>query len=412
MDLEGVLMKHKGMILSGAAIAMLVGVTACNSQQRSAKTAAHQGGATQTHAADVAWSQTTKRDVKDPAYGMTAFTIDAPVGWKFAGTILRPSGCHGPVVPAAGLSYTVLSPDGITAFEQLPGVSWTWTSNGTNVLGPKCPSNIKIDTADAFLLNIAIPNVRPNAKVVKVMPIPQKLQDMIAQHDQQATAKLRGNGLKGRAYSDVGQVRITYERNGRPVDEVVGAIIYCSETLFPAPMQRPYTRRNCYSTGTMIKRTPQGYLEALKQIPNPAINQEWDARVSQDMGTAFHKMQAASDRQFQAMQRQAQQQTQQILDNGRQFQAQQRSSTDRALQADRNQQAAIDDSAHQTALHSLDRQTFINPDNGQKIEASSEYNHQWISSDGQTLIQNQDHSFDPNGTVYPGSQSWTELVPQ
>jgi len=47
---------------------------------------------------------------------------------------------------------------------------------------------------------------------------------------------------------------------------------------------------------------------------------------------------------------------------------------------------------------------------GQVIEASNQYNHQWISSDGSTLIQTNDHSFDPNGVVNPVSTSWTELV--
>jgi hypothetical protein len=35
-----------------------------------------------------------------------------------------------------------------------------------------------------------------------------------------------------------------------------------------------------------------------------------------------------------------------------------------------------------------------------------------MSSDGTTLIQTDDHTFDPNGQVYPVSQSWTALVPK
>jgi hypothetical protein len=35
-----------------------------------------------------------------------------------------------------------------------------------------------------------------------------------------------------------------------------------------------------------------------------------------------------------------------------------------------------------------------------------------MSSDGSTLIQTNDHPYDPNGQVYPISQSWTELVPK
>ena len=53
---------------------------------------------------------------------------------------------------------------------------------------------------------------------------------------------------------------------------------------------------------------------------------------------------------------------------------------------------------------------FRSPNTGQIIEASNQYNHQWMSSDGSTLIQTNDHSLDPNGRVYPVSQSWTELV--
>jgi len=43
------------------------------------------------------------------------------------------------------------------------------------------------------------------------------------------------------------------------------------------------------------------------------------------------------------------------------FRAQQQTSFEHAQQNDRAAQAAIDHSAHQMALYSLDRQTFINP---------------------------------------------------
>lgn len=40
------------------------------------------------------------------------------------------------------------------------------------------------------------------------------------------------------------------------------------------------------------------------------------------------------------------------------------------------------------------------------------YDHQWMSSDGSTLVQTDNPNLDPNGLVYPVSQSWTELVPR
>ena len=64
------------------------------------------------------------------------------------------------------------------------------------------------------------------------------------------------------------------------------------------------------------------------------------------------------------------------------------------------------------ALYAGDKQEFTNPNTGQTIQTNNQYSHQWMSSDGTTLIQTNDHTYDPNGQVYPISQSWTELVPK
>jgi hypothetical protein len=143
----------------------------------------------------------------------------------------------------------------------------------------------------------------------------------------------------------------------------------------------------------------------------PQFNADWDSRVIQDIVSAAQQRMAASNAAFAENQKQYAQQYQQMQGRAKQFDANLRQSTDNALAADRSRQAGIDNSAHQTALYVLDKQTFVNPSTGERIEASNQYNHQWMSSDGSTLIQTQDHSFDPNGVVYPVSQSWTELVP-
>jgi hypothetical protein len=41
-------------------------------------------------------------------------------------------------------------------------------------MGPKCPSTMNIDTAAGLLLNIAVPNLHPDAKKVVVVPLAQK----------------------------------------------------------------------------------------------------------------------------------------------------------------------------------------------------------------------------------------------
>ena len=125
---------------------------------------------------------------------------------------------------------------------------------------------------------------------------------------------------------------------------------------------------------------------------------------------AFQRAMDANNRQAAANLQHFKEQGEQRLAAGKAFQEKQADSFNRAMAADQQKQAGIDASAHATVLYSLDRQEFRNPNTGQIIQASNQYSHQWMSSDGSTLIQTNDHTYDPNGQVYPVSQSWTELV--
>jgi hypothetical protein len=131
-----------------------------------------------------------------------------------------------------------------------------------------------------------------------------------------------------------------------------------------------------------------------------------------DQQAAFQQAQAANNAQFQQNLKNSADTNAQMLANSRAQNAARQAGTDRAMAADRARQDAIDASAHKMALYANDQQEFTNPTTGQTIQASSQYNHQWVSSDGSTLIQTNDHTFDPNGVVYPVSQSWSELVPK
>src|SRR5579872_5899293 len=161
MQLRGVFMKHGLAIFSGAAAVVSLGLPGCYSQQKGNAAPPQQVGGP----AITSWSGTHTAAVRDPGNGETAFTVDVPSGWKFAGTILRSRGCHSSATAADGLSITVLSPDGITATGQVPGVTWSSTSDGVSAQGPKCQP-VDITTASGFLLNIAAPMMHPTAKIV------------------------------------------------------------------------------------------------------------------------------------------------------------------------------------------------------------------------------------------------------
>jgi hypothetical protein len=355
---------------------------------------------------------------------MTAFTLDVPANWKFAGVIAREGGCHsgGP-----SMKFTVLSNDGVTSIIQMPSTQWNWTSDKNfqlSLLHTGC-TVMDFQTAAAFLINIAVPAMRPNAHIDALLPLLPEGQASVKAQQQQAQEQ--NNQLAARygvkpqkTIIDGARVKIDYVRNGKPVEEMFTVVIDCTESQFqPGFRAAVATSRHCVSRGLNIMRAPKGQLDAFVTRPEIAdmrksvqVNPEWIGRVNADAKAAFDAAMKKDHDQFVQFMNNAQAQHEAQMEQGRQFQAMQKQKTDSALAADRANQAAIDDAAHRTVLYSLDRQDFTDPNTGKTIEASSQYSHQWLSSDQSTLIQTNDPTYDPNGSVYPVSQSWTELVPK
>jgi hypothetical protein len=397
-------MKQHAANLSGIAILAAFAILGCFGGSQHTLAAG-------TNTAATAWTTTRTVAVNDPATNMRAYTLQVPTGWKFAGMMMRPGGCHPPSVPADGLSFTALAPDGITAYEKLPGVSWAWATDGTNPGNPKC-APVEISTAAEFLLNIAIPNLRPDAKNITLVPPTPRMQQALdaARHTfASETGPMRHS-------ADTARIRLQYTLKGHPVEELIGTFVTCMEASMPAyPMlhRAALTRHICQSTGVNIRRAPQGALDALiaKDLPPATIDPQWDSYIQQNMRAQFAQWQKVNDEQFKAIQQHYQDVTNGMLQKGRDFQAQQKSSFDNAMAQDRATQGAIDHAAQMQVRDSLNRADFIDPTTGRKIETSNQYSHNWISSDGQSVVLNGDPTYDPNGVVDPVRQSWTELIP-
>jgi hypothetical protein len=142
------------------------------------------------------------------------------------------------------------------------------------------------------------------------------------------------------------------------------------------------------------------------------MDPQWLQRMTQDQQAQAQRMLDKSHAQFEEMLRQGAANHEALMARGRQFQQQEQTQFEHAQTLDRANQNAIDQAAHRQQLDSLGRQDFRNPATGQTIEANAYYDHQWLSSDGSTLIQTDNPNLDPNGAVYPVSQSWTELEPR
>jgi hypothetical protein len=419
-------MEHKAAILSGAAAVLLISVTGCFSQQHNSQSsgsqgAQAQGGAGGAHVVaaswtpgNISWGSGRPAEIMDPALGETAFTVSVPADWKSVGLILRPGGCYHPAVAADGLSYTVLAPDGYTAVGQLPGASWSWSPDGSSPQGQKC-APIGIDTAAGFLLEIAVPNMHPDGTSVSLVPPTPQMQHNLELMRQQANQRPT-YGAQTHSLVDTGRVRVQYMIGDQPMEEMLFARLDCTETTmpaFPALHRAARTTRNCSVNGISFKRAPKGHLDALlaSNPPGAKIDSDWDQRIQKRMLDAFAQYQKASDAQFASIQAHFRQVTDGMVKRAGDFQKSQQSSFEHAMAADRATQDATDHAAHLQVLDSLNRQDFIDPSTGRKIETSNQYTHNWISSDKNSVVLGDSPTFDPNGVVDPVRESWTELIP-
>lgn len=415
-------MTHRFALATGTAFLAIMGTGILGCQQK-----------TQTAAGPIS-SGTRSVDVVDPIYKMTAMTMQIPANWKFAGVVARPPDCHSLRYSWEPIRYTwaftAESPDGLSAISMLPGVAWNWSATPNGPQKPAaggCPP-IAIDSAASFLLNIAVPNIRPNAKVIGVVPPPADAKAAAAAQQSASEAQEQNMVRQFRNYRpakmivDVASVRLEYLRNGKPVEELISAQIDCKEQQ-PAAAQpgrfAPNLPSACDTNGIVVIRAPKGHLDAFLAGPQAAGifnsrhgNRDWVVRNAQDQQKAFDQATADFERAGAAIRAQGQREHDALMATAQAKLAQQEQYFRQFEASDRAQHAAMSGAAHNMVNYSLDRKDFINPTTGQTVNASSEYNHQWMSSDSSTLIQTNSPTYDPNGAVYPVSQSWTELIPK
>ncbi|HWZ65013.1 MAG TPA: hypothetical protein VNX02_18495 [Steroidobacteraceae bacterium] len=351
--------------------------------------------------------------IDDQALQMPAGLLQVPTGWKAVGIVARPQGCHaqGPF-----MKYTAQAPDGVTAVELLPGWGWWWQSN-FNPYQPRPPGfcmPVTADSAESFLRDVVLPQLRPNAQLIAVEdPPPQQveaLRNQLERMQEQNAAQARSLGLAPHHLVHEGKrVRIRYQRNGQSVEELISAVVDCSTARMPGNMVAPpYFQRFCGSNGTVIQRAPAGQFDpqllgSVRLTPNPAWLQQIAARQQAQTNAmigaswqAFHSMQAASDAAAAARTAEwaaAEQQRAQ--------------SVQESLNEARASQAAQDHAAHEFENAILGKSTYSNPQTGQRIVTGNQYSHLYQSADGSTLYKTngpEDPNRDPAFT-----QVFTEL---
>src|SRR5581483_407409 len=86
-------------------------------------------------------------DIIDPAYGIKAFTITIPAGWKLDGTVIPGPECSKIPFPV----FRAYSPDGLSEMRLMPTFYWTFHPNVRNFHAPNgCMDFGRTLTAEEF----------------------------------------------------------------------------------------------------------------------------------------------------------------------------------------------------------------------------------------------------------------------
>jgi len=340
---------------------------------------------------------------------MTAMSLLIPTDWTFDGEV-RFAQRLGDPADLVKLAFRAASPDGRLAIELFPGWSWSWAEDpmmrqaiqSQNAMAAqlgRAPTEMMPPmAAREFLTRVAVPRLRPGAKVLGTEPIPDLEQALQAQVKEAQAMALRA-GVQMRLRADQARARIQLASGRAPAEEWITAVVITRTTAMPsmnpATGQMVQTATHQSSAESLYGlRAPPGELPAHEKLfravlSTVRVDPVWQARVSQvQMNMATSNIQAARDRS--RIIAQSAEDTGRTIREG--YEARQKSQ-------DRNAERWSD------AMRGL--QTYRNPATGEDVKLDNSYAHAWASGNGEYVLSDAP-GFNP-GQVLKGS--WTELQP-
>ncbi len=338
---------------------------------------------------------------------MPAMSLLVPKDWSFDGEV-RFAQKVGDPLDLVKLAFRSASPDGRVAIEMFPGWSWLWVDDpmmrqamqnqnamATRLGGARTEMMPPMPASD-FLVRVAVPRLRPGAKILGIEPVPE-LDEAAQAQVKQAQAMATKAGLQTRVRADVARAHVALA-SGKG-EEWITAMINVRST--PMPSMNPATGQMGQpamhqSTADQLfaLRAPPGELPAKEKLFRAVlstirIDPTWQARVIQVQSSmAASNVQGARDRS--RIIAQSAEDTQKIIREG--YEARQRSQ-------DRSAERWSD------AMRGL--QTYRNPTTGEDVKLDNSYAHAWANGNGEYVLSSSP-GFNP-GQVLDGH--WTELQP-
>jgi hypothetical protein len=340
------------------------------------------------------------RIVNDPqGTGGEVFRLLVPKGWSFDGGVVW----NTERFPAeAFTSYTVVSPDGASVFQQFPHTTLFWAQdpmmqqsymqNGFAILPPV--------GAEQALRELYLPNYRPEAsgaEILESQPLPELARQTLQW--QQILLNIFGSispfTFQYEIRADAARAKFRYTVAGTPVIEdatvvlsyfiaympslsgTVPAITWsASPTSFRAPAAEMDNRLETFRTIAASRRDNPAWHEHITKLYAMITREQLrQQRAIFDRLQQIHRTQAeTSDMMFESWQKRSQAYDR-IFDN------------------------------YSRSLRGVD--TYADPISSRQVELPNGYRHAW--SNGSDYVLSDDPAFNPNTG---STQTWTEIHPQ
>jgi len=327
-----------------------------------------------------------------------ALSVLIPRDWSFDGQAQYAQHLVAPL-DIVKLTFRAASPDHRTGFELFPDQNWSWTDDpmmrqaiqnqnamAARMNGAQTTLMAPLSARD-FLTRVAVPRLRPGAKISGVEPIPDA-DAPIRQLIQQAQASQPGIPLNLKA--DHARARV-HTPSG---EEWITAVIFTRATPVPTLGGGRSLSYECAARFLYGLRAPEGGLEANDALYRTVlstirIDPTWQSRVTQ----AQMQMQATNLKGVQDRSRiiaQSAEDQRRIIKEGYE-----------------NRQRTLDrtNAEFSDALRGV--QNFRNPATGEAVQLDNRYANAWASGDGEYVVSDSS-SFNPNSVL---QGHWTRLEP-
>jgi hypothetical protein len=395
---------------AGAATVLIAGAAAANESKPSGQRVNGNSGSA---------DNMRSAEIDDPTYQMRAGTVAIPASWKFAGEVVRPTGCHaGPTI----IRFNTQSADNLFAVEMIPGLTWKWSSDPQKAgfMQRSGCAGIPVVSATDFLQSVALPELRPNAQIVSFDDGPAGTREQVAtlqQRSQQQNINLaRQYGVSvPTAITELKRVRIRYQLNGESVEEYIGVLVNCNERRFVGnTVAPPQVNRDCNSGAMVAYRAPAGQLESFyEQASNSirlTVDPQWRGRLQGDQQAATDQAIAISQVQHANLMALSQEQERVRTRAWAAGEALRAGHVQNTLIQGQRDMTARKNEAQSVVHNVLGQGSFIDPQSGRRyLTPSNQYKYNYVAPDGTYYGTND--PLDPNRNPALPQGTYTPLQP-